>query len=398
MKRTKARIFFYGSAVVLILLSGFIGFLVGNKNLEFSQNFKPKIVKSELGKPGNVDFSLFWEAYEKLQSNYPEDIDLKKFLYRAIAGSFTATEDPYTNFLPPEETKEFEGDLVGELEGIGVKIGVLENMPAVIAPLPDSPAQRAGLKPKDKIIKIDDQETVAMSLDEAVGKIRGKKDTIVKLLIQRGGEEKQFEIRREKISVDTVELSYKNDVAIIALSEFGTETKQEFISVVKKIRSKNINKVVLDLRNNPGGLLDGSVDVASEFFAKDTVVVIESGRDYKRELKTNGASSLKDAKLVVLVNGGSASASEILAGAIKDHGRGKLIGEKTFGKGTVQQYEPLSDGSSVKITVAKWLTPKGANIDKDGIIPDIEIKESDDALFTEDDPMINRAIEELGKN
>jgi len=127
-------------------------------------------------------------------------------------------------------------------------------------------------------------------------------------------------------------------------------------------------------------------------------VVIESGRDYKRELKTNGASSLKDAKLVVLVNGGSASASEILAGAIKDHGRGKLIGEKTFGKGTVQQYEPLSDGSSVKITVAKWLTPKGANIDKDGIIPDIEIKESDDALFTEDDPMINRAIKELDKN
>lgn len=398
MKRTRARVFFYGSAIVLVLLSGFIGFLIGNKNLEFSQNFKPKIVKNELGKPGNVDFSLFWEAFEKLQNNYPEDIDLKKFLYRAIAGSFTATEDPYTNFLPPEETKEFEGDLVGELEGIGVKIGVLDNLPAVIAPLPDSPAQKAGLKPKDKIIKIDDQGTIEMSLDEAVSKIRGKKNTVVKLLIQRDGEERQFEIRRERINVETVELSFKGDVAIIALNEFGTETKQEFIQAVKNVKSKNINKVILDLRNNPGGLLDGSVDVASEFFARDTVIVVESGRDYKRELKTNGASTLKDAELIVLVNGGSASASEILAGAIKDHGRGKLIGEKTFGKGTVQQYEPLSDGSSVKITVAKWLTPKGANIDKDGIVPDIEIKEGDDALFTENDPMINRALEEFDKN
>lgn len=398
MKRTRARVFFYGSAIVLVLLSGFIGFLIGNKNLEFSQNFKPKIVKNELGKPDNVDFSLFWEAFEKLQNNYPEDIDLKKFLYRAIAGSFTATEDPYTNFLPPEETKEFEGDLVGELEGIGVKIGVLDNLPAVIAPLPDSPAQKAGLKPKDKIIKIDDQGTIEMSLDEAVSKIRGKKNTVVKLLIQRDGEERQFEIRRERINVETVELSFKGDVAIIALNEFGTETKQEFIQAVKNVKSKNINKVILDLRNNPGGLLDGSVDVASEFFARDTVIVVESGRDYKRELKTNGASTLKDAELIVLVNGGSASASEILAGAIKDHGRGKLIGEKTFGKGTVQQYEPLSDGSSVKITVAKWLTPKGANIDKDGIVPDIEIKEGDDALFTENDPMINRALEEFDKN
>ena len=397
MRKSKARILFYSSLVFAVLFAGFIGYLVGNQNLKFSKNFVPEIAKKDIGRPSDVDFSLFWEAYDKLKSNYVGELDAKQLLYRAIAGSFTATDDPYTNFLPPEETKKFEGELGGELEGIGVKIGVLDKAPAVIAPLPDSPAQKAGLKAKDKILKIDDQETSSMTMDEAVDKIRGKKGTTVKLTIMRSGQEKVFEIKREKIAVETVELSYKNDVAILVLNEFGTETKGEFQDAVKQIKNKNISKVVLDLRNNPGGLLDGAVDVASELLAQDKLVVVESGKGYKRELKTVGPGTLQDSKLVVLVNGGSASAAEILAGAIKDYNRGKLIGEKTFGKGTVQQYESLSDGSSVKITVAKWLTPNGASIDKNGITPDIEIKEGDDALFDDNDPLLTRAIEELGK-
>lgn len=397
MRKSKARIIFYSSIIFLVIISGFIGYLLGNQNLKFSGNYTPKIVKTDLGKPNDIDFSLFWEAYDKLKKNYVGDLDPKKFLYRAIAGSFTATEDPYTNFLPPEDTVKFESDLVGELEGIGVKIGVLDKMPAVIAPLPDSPAQKAGLKAKDKITKINDEETATMTIDDAVGKIRGQEGTVVKLTIQRGDQEKVFEIKREKINVQTVELSYKNDVAIVTINEFGTETKTEFRQAVEKIKGKNISKLVLDLRNNPGGLLDGSVDVASELFDRDKIVTIEAGKDYKKELKTNGESMLKDAKIVVLVNGGSASAAEILAGAIKDHKRGVLIGEKTFGKGTVQQYESLSNGSSVKITVAKWLTPNGSSIDKNGITPDIEMKEPDDVLFEVNDQLISRAIEELNK-
>jgi carboxyl-terminal processing protease len=204
-----------------------------------------------------------------------------------------------------------------------------------------------------------------------------------------------FEITREKISVKTVEVKYKDDVAIIELSEFGTDSKAEFISACEEINKKGTDKIVLDLRNNPGGLLDAAVDIASQIFPSDTTVVFEQGKSGKIEYKTSGEGLLKQKKIAVLVNGGSASAAEILAGAIKDHGRGKVIGEKTFGKGTVQQYEQLSGGSSVKITIAKWLTPNGQNIDKNGIVPDIEQKDADNALFSDDDPVVNRAISEL---
>lgn len=395
MSKKRIRVFFYVSISVLVLASGLVGYLIGNKNLVLSGNYTPKIVKTDVGKPNDVNFSLFWEAYQKLINNYVGEIDPRDLLYRAIAGSFTATGDPYTNFLPPDDTKDFENELSGELEGIGIKIGIFEDVPAVIAPLSGSPAEKAGLRAKDKIWKIDDTETMTISLDEAVDLIRGPQGTSVKLTIIRNEEEKVIEIKREKLVVESVELSYRGDVAVLAINEFGVDTKKEFIKKALEIKNKGIGKIVLDLRNNPGGLLDGAVDVASELLDRDKVVVLEEGKDYKRELRTNGQAILKDAQIVVLVNGGSASASEILAGAIKDHQRGKIVGEKTFGKGTVQQYENLSDGSSVKITVAKWLTPNGSNIDKDGIVPDIEEKEPDNALFNEDDPLISRAIKEF---
>jgi len=397
MSRKKAGLIFYVSILVLVFASGFVGYLFGNKNLRLNEGYVPQIVNTDVGKPNDVNFSLFWEAYNKLINNYVGEIDQKDFLYRAIAGSFTATNDPYTNFLPPEDTQKFEDELSGELEGIGIRIGILEETPAVIAPLSGSPAEIAGLKARDKILKIDDQETLTLTLDQAVDLIRGKSGTKVRLTILRGDEEKVYEVTRAKIDVETVELSYQDDVAILAINEFGIETKTEFLEKAKEISKKGINKVVLDLRNNPGGLLDGAVDVASELFENDKLIVTEEGKDYKRELKTSGSSTLKDVGLAVLVNGGSASASEILAGAIKDYQRGKIIGEKTFGKGTVQQYENLSDGSSVKITIAKWLTPNGTSIDKNGIEVDIEEKEPDNALFAEEDPLVKRAIEELSK-
>lgn len=387
------------SLVLVVLLSGSIGYLFGNHNFVLTQKHAIEFIKSDIGQPKDVDFSLFWEAYSKLKNSYQGTIEAKKFLYGAIEGGFASTGDPYTVFLPPDISSEFEKEISGKLEGIGIKIGILDNTPAVIAPLNDSPAQKAGLKPKDKIIKVDDIETKDILLDEVVYKIRGAEGTTVKLEVLRDGEQnpRVFEIKRAKIDVKTVEVSYKDDVGIIALNEFGTNTREDFLNAAKQMSDKGISKIILDLRDNPGGLLDGAIDVSGELFSKDTTVVFEDSKSGKTEHKTIGTALLKQAKLVVLVNGGSASSAEIVAGAIKDHKRGTIIGEKTFGKGTVQQLEPLSDGSSVKITVARWLTPTGQSIDKNGIMPDIEVKSGDNPLFDQNDPIMKRAIEEFAK-
>jgi len=398
MKSRLGRFFLVVSFILVVLAAGALGYLFGNRNFVLSQNKQVEFVSRELGAPKDVDFTLFWEAYDQLKGLYLGEIDLKKFLYGAISGGYASLDDPYTAFLPPEATAEFEKELSGKLEGIGIKIGVLDDYPAVIASLPDSPAERAGLKPKDKIVKIDDAETKGMILDEAVAKIRGEKGTVVKLGIVRDAEaERTLEIKREKIAVKTIEARKVGDVTVIAINEFGTETKGEFLKAVDRAAQDGAGKIILDLRNNPGGLLGGAVDVGGEIFPEKTVVVIEENRAGRQEMTSSGRGTLKQAKLVALVNGGSASAAEILAGAIQDHGRGKVIGEKTFGKGTVQQLDRLSGGASTKITVSRWLTPKGNSIDKNGIAPDIEVKEGDNPLFDSQDPLLERALEELKK-
>ncbi len=389
IKRTKK--IFIISLVAAVLISGLIGFGLGKGYFNGSFDGFTNVNK---GKPDDVDFGLFWQSYNKLKQNYVGDLDKQKILYGAIEGAFGSTGDPYTTFLPPDITKQFQDELSGSLEGIGIQMGILDSYPAVIAPLKDTPAQKAGLRPKDLIIKIDSQDTANMALDEAVSKIRGKEGTQVTLEIVREGESKPltFKITRAKINVKTVDLQIKNSVAILKLNEFGQDSSNEFHAAAVQIKDKGISKVVLDLRSNPGGLLNSAVDIAGELFENGQVVVIEQGKNSRDELKTSGPGTLKDAKLVVLINGGSASAAEILAGAIQDTGRGKLIGEKTFGKGSVQQIESLPGGSSAKITVAKWLTPKGKSIDKDGITPDIEIKEADNALFSANDPLLNKGL------
>ncbi|MDH4358648.1 MAG: S41 family peptidase [Candidatus Berkelbacteria bacterium] len=395
MKSAKfAKTVFVLSLAVVVLASGTIGYFLGNGRINLKADLSQRS-----GDLTDSDLKLFWEAYNKLKESYLGSIDPQKYLYGAIGGGYSSVGDPYTVFLPPELSEEFVKELSGDLEGIGIKIGMLDGMPAVIAPLDDSPAQKAGLKPKDKILKVDDTETAGVTLDEVVSKIRGKAGTRVKIVVMRDGEgeTRSFEIERAKIDVKTVELGYKGDVAIITLNEFGFETKDEFLKAVQQVSDKNISKVILDLRNNPGGLLDGAVDISGEIFSRDTLVVIEEGKGEKRELKTSGNETLKQVKLAVLINGGTASSAEIVAGAVRDHGRGKVIGQKTFGKGTVQQYEGLTGGSAARITVAKWLTPKGINIDKNGIVPDIEVPEAQNALFSDNDPLINRAIEELSK-
>ncbi len=389
------KIIFVTSLAMAVLAAGTVGFLLGRTNL----NSRRQIAESAQNNFSSADLDLFWRAYVKLKETYLDKVDPEKYLFGAISGGYASVQDAYTLFLDPELSKDFSRELSGEVEGIGIKIGEYNGLPAVIAPLDGSPAQKAGLRPKDQIIKVDDLETQTMNLDEVVAKIRGKAGSQVRLEIMREGQDQplQFEIQREKIDVKTVEIQYKGDVAIIALNEFGLDTKPEFEKAAQEVANRGISKVVLDLRNNPGGLLDGSVDVMSEFVAPDTTAVIEESKSGKNEHKTSGEPVLKQVKLAVLVNGGTASSSEIVAGAIKDLKRGTIIGEKTFGKGTVQELSELSGGSSAKITVAKWLTPNGKNIDKDGITPDIEVKEPDNILFAENDPLISRAVEELNK-
>jgi len=394
LKRIKLRFLVY--LFVSVVLAGFVGYLFGNQNIQIYR-YGVKFANNNLGKPDDVDFELFWQAYQKIKADYIGEVDLNKYLYGSIAGGFASVDDPYTNFLSPDISDGFRDELDGQLEGIGIRVGVYEGRPAVIAPLNDSPAQKAGLKPKDKIMKIDDKDTDGMVIDQAVELMRGKAGTTVKLEVLRSGEEntKMFEIIRDKIDVKTVESKKIDDVGVIEITEFGTETTADFLKIAESFKKDGVIKIVLDLRNNPGGLLDSAVRISGELLEKGKAAVIEQSRDGEKISKADGNESLKDAKIVVLVNGGSASAAEILAGAIKDNNRGKIIGEKTFGKGTVQELVGLPGGSSVKITVAKWLTPSGVSIDKNGITPDIEIKEPDDILFLKDDPLIQKAIDEL---
>jgi carboxyl-terminal processing protease len=393
----KAKIIFIFSLVIAVLIAGGIGYGIGNRNFQISIKNGDRFIRINLNQPRGVDFSLFWDAYNQLKENYLGDIDAQKFLYGAISGAYASLGDPYTVFLPPDLSADFQKELSGELEGIGVKIGILDDYPAVIAPLDGSPAALAGLRPKDKILKVDDFETKDAPLDLVVSKIRGPEGTTVKLTVLRDNESKtrEFEIKRAKIEVKTVEMKTEGDVAILSISEFGMGTTEDFAKAVQNIQNKDIHKIILDLRNNPGGLLDGAVEIGDFLFPKDTTIVIEQNKNGKKEYKTKGQGELKNTQVVVLVNGGSASAAEILAGAIQDLKRGKIIGEKTFGKGTVQQLSPLKGDSSVKITVAKWLTPAGHDIEKNGINPDIEVKENDNPLFSSNDPVIKKALEEL---
>lgn len=390
-KLSKTRLFFSIFAIILACLA--IGFVAGNK---FAYSYSTNIFSGESG-ISKADMDLFWQAYEKLNEQYLGEIDKKEFVYGAISGAFASLGDPYTIFLSPKISEDFTKELSGELEGIGIQIGVLDDYPTVIAPLKDSPAQKIGIKAKDKIVKVDDFDTQGQLIDLVVSKIRGPQGTKVTLEIERGGETMKFEVTREKIQVDTVEVKIIGDTAHILINEFGTNTTDEFAKAVAQVEEKNITKIVLDLRNNPGGILDSAVEMAGYFFNPDTTVVIEKGKASEKIHKTSGPGSLKNAKLVVLVNEGSASAAEILAGAIQDNDRGEVVGAKTYGKGTVQQLNFLPQGTSVKITVARWLTPDGHDIDKNGVVPDIAIEDGESRLFSDDDPVLNRAIQLLSE-
>lgn len=397
VKQQKTKKIILSALFVLVFFSGWI---LGRQDLATT---KVGYIPSLSGKntsSQNADFSTFWKAWDLIEKNYDGELDYSKMVNGAIDGMVRAVGDPYTAYMSPEESKRLEDDLSGVVSGIGAEVGIRDNKLVIIAPLDDSPAKKAGLVAGDYIAKIDDKDTSNMDVNDAVSKIRGKEGTSVKLTIIRSGTTKDFEITRAKITVKSVKHEIKDgNIGYIAISRFDSETTNELRAALTELQSKNVKKIVLDLRDNPGGYLDESVTVASEFI-KSGVIVTEKkdklfGKKNEYRATGRGTATGENIKLVVLVNNGSASAAEIVAGAIKDLRRGTLVGEKTFGKGSVQEIESLSKGSKLRITIAHWYTPNGVNIGKQGIQPDIEVKMTEADYNAGKDPQLDKAIQLL---
>lgn len=388
--------FFFGA----ILLCGFLIFAYGYK---LGQSGKSKfnlgpvnVVNTEKGKPQNLDFSLFWEAWEKLKQKSVSELDSGDMINGAISGLLSSTKDPYTVFLTKNENKRFREDIQGEFFGIGVEITQKNNVPTIVAPLSDSPAEEAGLKAGDIIMEVDGAKTSEIGFEETIDKIRGKDGTVVNLKILRDGLDSpiDFNVKRAKIVVKSVEweekLQNNRKITYIKIRQFGDDTESLFKDASQAALKNKDKFIIIDLRNNPGGYLETAVQIGS-YFIPDGVILTEKGKnDRKKDYVSLGNSVLKDFKVVILVNEGSASASEILAGAMRDRKDAKIVGNKTFGKGSVQELIDLSDGSAVKITVAKWFTPKGQQINGEGIEPDINLSDDDK---TEADEQLSRALE-----
>ena len=396
--------FFVYLAIILIIASFLGGMIIGGR-----KNLPIEIAKEEGGQvldkgklppylSKDVKFDLYWDVWNLVKERYIEQpvVDTNLF-YGSLAGIVASLGDPYSVFLDPETSKKFSEELGGTFEGIGAEIGIKNNRLTIIAPLSGSPAEKAGLKAGDKIFAIDGVDTTGIALDYAVNLIRGPKGTEVTLTISRNGADELQDIKlmRNVIAIKSVELTMKDNIAYLKLSYFNEDTAADFDQAVKEILIKNPKGIILDMRNNPGGFLDTAIGVASEWIKDQTIVTEEFGNKEKNDYPATGRARLKDYKTVVIVNGGSASGSEIVAGALQDYKKATLIGEKTFGKGSVQELEELKDGSAIKITVAHWLTPNGRSINEQGISPDIEVKLTKEDYNADHDPQMDKALELL---
>ena len=395
--------------IIICLVLGFGGgILYTNKNTSTVPPIQ-QLVNQDVGKIQNVDFSLFWKVWNDLSAKYVDKskLDTQKMVYGAIGGMVDAVGDPYTVFFEPVQAKQFAQEISGTFGGVGMEIGVKNDVLTVIAPLPNTPAAKAGISASDKILKINGDSTQGLSAEEAVSIIRGKVGTKVTITIS-GSDDKPRDITltRETIKVPTVVWKMINsnnkNIAYIQAYQFNENINSQFKKAVDEIEKSNpkADGIVLDLRNNPGGLLDSAINLAGYFVAKGQPVVSEVfGDGTINKFTSDGNAILAKYSVVVLVNGGSASASEILAGALHDNLHLKLIGEKTFGKGVVQELVNLDDGASLKVTVARWFTPAGTNISEKGIEPDIKVELTEDQkkniIFGDlsVDPQLQKALE-----
>lgn len=382
------------------------GYTAGYKGFRASFEGYPKVTIDRITPQdkNDLDFSLFWQVWDSLQLKYydPDKLIPSEMVYGAIRGMVAAVGDPYTAFIPPKEYKVVQEDLNGSFEGVGIQIGFKGTQLAVIAPLPDSPADLAGIKAGDLIVAIKDdlkaidRGTVGINLTEAVQIIRGPANSKITLTLIREGESDPLvkEVVRKSINVPSVAVSYEGDegsVAHVRILKFSGETQGEWEKFVPEILSRtNLKGIIMDVRNNPGGYLQGAIDLASDFLETgQTVVIEESGNSRKNEYLVEKLGRFRKTKLAVLVNEGSASASEIFAGAVKDNDRGKIVGTVTFGKGTIQEPQEVEGGSGLHITIARWLTPSGFWVNEVGLKPDIEVDDNED---TSEDEQLQEAL------
>ena len=347
----------------------------------------------------DVDFNLYWKVWNTIKESFVDNtIPETQLFYGSLRGMVDSLDDPYSLFLTPDITQRFTAELQGEFQGIGAEISIRNDILTVIAPLSGTPASKAGLRAGDMILEIDGQDTSGMFLDEAVTKIRGVGGTAVVLTIYREGfsEPKKFEIIRDTIIVNSVVWEVRKDgLGYVKISHFNENTSQLWNEAVRELLSADVSGVIVDLRNNPGGFLDTAIEVSSEWL-EDGVVVSEVGRDGEKfDYETTGSAQFAGMRTIVLINEGSASGSEILAGAVQDLGKAKLVGSTSFGKGSVQDYQVLPDGSSLKLTIAKWLTPKGRQIDGIGIDPDVAVAFTEEDFNAGLDPQLDVAVKIL---
>ncbi|MES3031244.1 MAG: S41 family peptidase [Patescibacteria group bacterium] len=353
-------------------------------------------------------FAPFWKVWKVLSEKYvaATTTDTQARVWGAIQGLASSQNDPYTIFFPPEETTTFKSDIAGNFEGVGMEIGLKDELLTVITPIKNSPAEKAGVRAGDKIIKIDDTDAYDLTVEKAVKLIRGPKGTTVKITFIREGQAEPLvkTIARDVIDIPTLETEVRGDVFIIRLFSFTAQSPNLFRNALRTFLQSGSNKLIVDLRGNPGGYLDAAWDIASWFLPKGMPIVTEDfgGKGTNRVYRSKGYDVLnayfgKNYKVVILVNAGSASASEILAGALQEQGVAQLVGMKTFGKGSVQELVEITPETSLKVTIARWLTPKGHNLSHDGLNPDYEVKMTQKDLDAKKDPQLDKALEIIRK-
>ncbi|MCE9643483.1 MAG: S41 family peptidase [Candidatus Andersenbacteria bacterium] len=379
--------------IALIVVAVLVGYLIGQRH-----GFPPSQLSTSPAAISSASnhqtTALFSDVWKSLHDNFIGSIDDKKLDYGAVAGMVHAAGDPYTTFFDPDQAKQLKETLSGSFSGIGAEMGIKNGLVVVIAPLEGSPAQKAGIKSEDIIVAVDKKNiTQDMSLDDVVQEIRGPKGQAVVLSVVHKGDTapKDISVVRDDIAVPSVKLEVVNNIAHISLASFDNNTASQFADIAKQVQKQKVRGVVLDLRDNPGGYLDSAVQIASQFLQPGSLVVSERGKTETTH-KASGGGILKGVPVVVLINHGSASASEILAGALRDDIAAPIVGDQSFGKGSVQEVLDMSDGSSLKVTIAKWYTPNGSSIDKEGIKPTIAVT---DDVNTKTDEQLEKAYSQI---
>lgn len=402
MKKTYKKALYILLSLGLILGAFSFGTYVGySKRPEVEKVFS--VINKEVPSDNKVDFNSFWKVWNLLneKSIYAKKVSDQDRVYGAIEGMASSLGDPYTVFFSPKENKLFNDEIHGSFGGIGAEIGIKDKLLTIVAPLKGTPAFNIGIKSGDKIIKIDKTETNDMTVDHAISLIRGPKGTVVTLVILRPGERvtREFKITRDDIQIPTIDTELRPDgIFVIKFYSFSENSDNLFRLAINDFITSGSNKLILDMRGNPGGYLDAAVNIGSWFIDEGKIIVSEDFGENRKPIfyRSHGPKLFDDKlNLVVLVDGGSASASEILAGALKEHGVATLVGQKTFGKGSVQELISVTEDTSLKVTVAKWLTPNGLSLSDQGLVPDVEVKITDKDIEAKKDPQLDKAIEIL---